>query len=82
MIPLLLASVSAVITSYLFLGSEILFSFEIQDRFSIDDILFYVVLGIGSAVASVYFSKMYFCLGVFGWAIADANTTDGPRTIR
>lgn len=66
MIPLLLASVSAVITSYLFLGSEILFSFEIQDKFSIDDILFYVVLGIGSAVASVYFSKMYFWItGLF-----------------
>ncbi|WKK66171.1 chloride channel protein [Lutimonas zeaxanthinifaciens] len=66
MIPLLLASVSAVITSYLFLGSEILFSFEIQDKFSIDDILFYVVLGIGSAIASVYFSKMYFWItGLF-----------------
>ncbi|MCA0932807.1 chloride channel protein [Lutimonas saemankumensis] len=66
MIPLLLASVSAVITSYLFLGSEILFTFEIQDRFSINDILFYVVLGIGSAVASVYFSKMYFWItGLF-----------------
>ncbi|UCE93796.1 MAG: chloride channel protein [Flavobacteriaceae bacterium] len=66
MIPLLLASVSAVITSYLFLGSEILFSFEIQDKFSVDDILFYVVLGIGSAIASVYFSKMYFWItGLF-----------------
>ena len=60
MIPLLLASVSAVITSYFFLGSEVLFSFEIQDQFSINDILFYVVLGIGSAFASVYFSRMYF----------------------
>ncbi|MGI9533157.1 chloride channel protein [Lutimonas sp.] len=66
MIPLLLASVSAVITSYLFLGSELLFRFEIQDKFSINDILFYVVLGIGSAVASVYFSKMYFWItGLF-----------------
>lgn len=66
MIPLLLASVSAVITSYLFLGSEVLFSFEIQDKFSINDLLFYVVLGIGSAFASVYFSKMYFWItGLF-----------------
>lgn len=66
MIPLLLASVSAVITSYFFLGSEVLFSFEIQDKFSIDDFLFYVVLGIGSAFASVYFSKMYFWItGLF-----------------
>ena len=66
MIPLLLASVSAVITSYLFLGSEVLFRFEIQDQFSVEDILFYVVLGIGSAIASVYFSKMYFWItGLF-----------------
>ncbi len=66
MIPLLLASVSAVITSYFFLGSEVLFRFEIQDKFSINDILFYVVLGIGSAVASIYFSKMYFWItGLF-----------------
>jgi len=66
MIPLLLASVSAVITSYFFLGSEVLFSFEIQDKFSINDLLFYVVLGIGSAFASVYFSKMYFWItGLF-----------------
>ena len=66
MIPLLLASVSAVITSYFFLGSEVLFSFEIQDKFSIEDLLFYVVLGVGSAFASVYFSKMYFWItGLF-----------------
>ena len=66
MIPLLLASVSAVITSYFFLGSEVLFRFEIQDKFSMHDILFYVVLGIGSAIASVYFSKMYFWItGLF-----------------
>ena len=66
MIPLLLASVSAVITSYFFLGSETLFRFEIQDKFSINDILFYVVLGIGSAIASIYFSKMYFWItGLF-----------------
>ncbi|MDN3641246.1 chloride channel protein [Lutimonas halocynthiae] len=66
MIPLLLASVSAVITSYFFLGSEVLFRFEIQDKFSMHDLLFYVVLGIGSAIASVYFSKMYFWItGLF-----------------
>jgi len=66
MIPLLLASVSAVITSYFFLGSEVLFNFEIQDTFSINDLLFYVVLGIASAFASVYFSKMYFWItGLF-----------------
>src|SRR5210317_2049715 len=60
LIPLLLASVSAVITSYLFLGEGILFRFELVDKFHVNDIGFYIVLGIGSAIASVYFSKMYF----------------------
>jgi hypothetical protein len=26
--------------------------------------------------------KTYFCPGVFGWVVADAKATDGPRTIR
>ena len=66
LIPLLLASVSAVITSYLFLGSEILFRFELIDKFQINDLFFYIMLGVGSAVASIYFSKMYFWItGLF-----------------
>ena len=60
LVPLLLASVSAVITSYFFLGSDVLFSFDLQDEFQIKDILFYVILGIGTGLASVYFSKIYF----------------------
>lgn len=60
LIPLLLASASAVITSYLFLGDEVLFRFELIDKFQINDIFFCIVLGVGSAIASVYFSKMYF----------------------
>ena len=60
LIPLLLASVSAVITSYFFLGTDVLFSFDLQDEFQIKDILFYVILGVGTGLASVYFSKIYF----------------------
>lgn len=66
MIPLLLASVSAVITSYFFLGDEVLFSYELQDKFMIEDLFFYIFLGVASAVSSVYFSKMYFWItGLF-----------------
>ncbi len=59
-IPLLLASVSAIITSYLFLGTNILLRFDLQDPFVIQDLLFYIGLGIGTGFASVYFSKIYF----------------------
>ena len=65
LIPLLLASASAVITSYLFLGEEVLFRFELIDKFDINDIFFCIVLGVGSAIASVYFSKMYFWITGF-----------------
>ncbi len=65
LVPLLLASVSAVITSYFFLGQDALLGFELQDVFEIDDILFYVILGVGTGIASVYFSKMYFFITRF-----------------
>lgn len=62
LVPLLLASVSAVVTSYFFLGHNVLFGFKLQDAFEIKDILLYVLLGISTGVASVYFSKMYFAI--------------------
>ena len=65
LVPLLLASVAAVITSYFFRGTDVLFGFELLDAWRVKDILFYVLLGIGTGVASVYFSKMYFFITRF-----------------
>jgi len=62
LLPLLIASISAVLTSYFFLGDELLFSFNISEKFEIKDTLFYIVLGIGTAFASIYFTKMYFAI--------------------
>ncbi len=59
-LPLLLASISGVLTSYFFLGNEVLFKFSLSSGFELKDVLFYVVLGVGTAVASIYFTKMYF----------------------
>lgn len=60
LLPLLLASVASVLTSYFFLGDEVLFSFIVSDKFQLKDTLFYIALGAGTAVASIYFTKMYF----------------------
>jgi CIC family chloride channel protein len=60
LLPLLLASISGVLTSYFFLGDENLFSFSITQKFEIKDTLFYIVLGVSTAVASIYFTRMYF----------------------
>jgi CIC family chloride channel protein len=65
LVPLLLASVSAVVTSYFFTGTDVLFRFELIDKFEINDIVFYVLLGLGTGVASVYFSKIYFGINNF-----------------
>jgi len=62
MLPLLLASISGVLTSYFFLGNEVLFDFSLSDNFEVKDTLFYVLLGVGTAVASIYFTKMYFAI--------------------
>ncbi|WP_289644199.1 chloride channel protein [Maribacter aestuarii] len=63
MLPLLLASISGVLTSYFFLGNEVLFYFSLTDSFQIADTFFYIILGVGTAIASIYFTKMYF--GIF-----------------
>ena len=60
LLPLLIASVSSVLTSYFFLGNEVLFNFQIKDAFAIRDTPFYLLLGVGTAIGSIYFSKIYF----------------------
>ena len=65
LLPLLIASVSSVITSYFFLGDSVLFDFTVSEKFAIKDTLFYILLGIGTGVASIYFSKIYFKITAF-----------------
>jgi CIC family chloride channel protein len=65
LVPLLLASVSAVITSYFFTGTDVLLRFELTDKFEINDILFYIILGLVTGLASVYFSKVFFAITNF-----------------
>ena len=60
LVPLLLASVSAVLTSYFFFEKDALLGFKLVDAFQIKDIFYYVLLGFGTGIASVYFSKIYF----------------------
>ncbi len=60
MIPLLLASITAVLTSYFFLGDDVLLHFDLQDKFELTDVFFYVLLGVTSATTSIYFSTIYF----------------------
>lgn len=65
MIPLLLASITAVLTSYFFFGDDVLLHFQVQDKFHLSDVSFFIFLGVISAMVSIYFSKVYFGVGKF-----------------
>ncbi|GLU43043.1 chloride channel protein [Allomuricauda sp. NBRC 101325] len=59
LLPLLLASLSAIITSYFFFGNDALLPFTIVDDFTISDIPFYIVLGVFGGITSIYFYEAY-----------------------
>lgn len=59
LIPLLLASASAVVTSYLFLGMDVLYPFEVKTAFVVNELPFYIALGIVAGLVSVYFTLMH-----------------------
>ncbi|WP_165780118.1 chloride channel protein [Hanstruepera neustonica] len=77
LLPLLIASVSSVLTSYFFLGDGVLFNFNVSDKFLLKDTLFYIVLGIGTGIASIYFSKIYFST----YAFFNRFKTNGQKLI-
>src|SRR5690554_4794346 len=65
LLPLLIASISSVLTSYFFLGVEVLFGFTITDKFTIRDTVFYIIVWLGTEMASIYFTKIYFSVYTF-----------------
>ena len=77
LLPLLLASVSSVLTSYFLVGDGVLFNFEVSDKFALKDTLFYIALGIGTGIGSIYFYKIYFAIH----RIFNRLKTSGQRLI-
>lgn len=65
LVPLLLASVAAIVTSYFFLGADVLLGFELNEKFEINEIGFYAIFGIFTGLVSVYFSTIYFKIRKF-----------------
>ena len=59
LVPLLIASVTGVLTSYFFLGQAVMYPFEIEIGFELRDIPYYILLGLLAGMVSVYFTKMY-----------------------
>ncbi len=66
-VPLLISSVTAATVAYFMMGQKVLFSFQISAAFNIQNIPWYLLLGIISGLLSLYFSRMtLFLEGAFG----------------
>ena len=59
LVPLLISSVTATLTSYIFLGQNFLYDFTLEHGFVVSDAPYYILLGIFTGLVSVYFTKIY-----------------------
>lgn len=59
LIPLLLASASATITSYLLMGMDVLYPFNVQHGFVMSEVPYYIAIGVFGGFASLYFTRTY-----------------------
>ncbi len=57
-IPILIASVSGQLVSIILIGEDIMFSFKLVDAFTAADTPYYILLGVASGMASLYFTKI------------------------
>lgn len=58
LIPLLISAAAGASISYLFMGSGVLFSFDLVDGFYIKHIPYYIGLGLFTGLVSLYFTNM------------------------
>lgn len=58
LVPLLLASVSATLTSYLFLQQDVLISLKITEVFQLKEVPLFILLGAFTGLVSLYFTKV------------------------
>lgn len=65
LVPLLIASSTAAITSFLLLGEDVLYPYSITEPFLIKDIPYYIILGIVSGLTASYFTRMYMYVNKF-----------------
>ena len=65
LMPLLISSSSAILVSHFFFGSTTLLPFQLKDIFNISDVPLYILLGLVSAVTSIYFTRAYLRIAQF-----------------
>lgn len=62
LIPLLISAATAATIAFFFMGSGVLFSFELIDPFFLKDLPFYIILGVFTGLVSLYFTRMTFAV--------------------
>lgn len=58
-VPLLLSSVTAVLTSYLFLGPNHLYGFSQHGNFELNQVVYFIIFGVFMGLVAFYFTKVY-----------------------
>lgn len=74
LIPLLMASVSGAITTNLLFTNDIFFEFTISQPFLVKHTAYFILLGISSGVASVYFTRMFLSIEKFFEGLKNKRT--------
>lgn len=57
LIPLMISAVTATSVAYFFMGNAVLFTFSLNQTFTLENIGFYIVLGIFCGLISLYFTR-------------------------
>lgn len=57
LIPLLIASITAATLSYIFMGDAMVMRFDMANAFSVNNIGFYILLGVFTGLVSLYFTR-------------------------
>lgn len=65
LVPLLLSSGTALLTSYLFLGQGLTLSFQFQDEFQLASLPYYIAMALVAAVLSIHFNQLYHFISNF-----------------
>ncbi|MFC2114100.1 chloride channel protein [Bacteroidota bacterium] len=63
LVPLLLASSMAALTSYFFQGRDVLFHINISDNFLFREVPWFILFGVFTGFVSVYFTRAYIKIG-------------------
>ena len=56
-VPLLISSVTGTLVAFFLMGKSVLFSFTLKELYTINDIPFYILLGIFTGLISLYFTR-------------------------